>query len=243
MKGEYKLRSFICLGCSETVKGHLPQTRKYCSKECFYSNKPMHKTSITKECLVCHNIFTVPHCRKSAITCSKACSNSHQGRNKISFNCPICKQSKLLSPFFVKGRTRKYCSLKCRDNDPKTKLRLLQMNVNQMKKSPNRLELNLYETLSSLDIKYIPQYIVNNKFAVDAFVPSIKLAIQVDGDYWHTNPNQYSFLDSRQLKRVSLDKSQDAYMKKVGINVIRFWESDIKLNPTIIYDTLKSLLP
>jgi very-short-patch-repair endonuclease len=95
-------------------------------------------------------------------------------------------------------------------------------------KTPNKLEALGYSILEKLDIKFIPQYVINNKFTVDAFLPEKNIVIQFDGDYWHGNKNTYSNPDHRQLKRMALDISQDAYMKKIGILVVRFWESEFK---------------
>ena len=37
----------------------------------------------------------------------------------------------------------------------------------------------------------------------------------------------------RQQRRMGLDRSQDAYMAKVGIVVVRVWESDLKSRPDV----------
>lgn len=45
-----------------------------------------------------------------------------------------------------------------------------------------------------------------------------------DGEYWHTKP-----------KRVLLDKSQDAYLKKCGYKVLRITDREIKNNIKEVY--------
>ena len=45
--------------------------------------------------------------------------------------------------------------------------------------------------------------------------------------------------DSRQDKRMKLDKSQDAYMKKCGCTILRFWESEVKNNREDVYENIR----
>lgn len=116
--------------------------------------------------------------------------------------------------------------MKCRNADPCLSERLIKMRTDQSKSNPNKFEKLAYSILESLGIDFIPQYIVNGKFTVDAFIPSKNIVLQFDGDYWHGNHAIYSTFDSRQKKRMGLDKSQDAYLKKIGIGVFRFWQSD-----------------
>jgi len=97
-----------------------------------------------------------------------------------------------------------------------------------MKQCPNKLEIMGYTFLKELGVKFIAQHIINNKFTVDAFLPDQNIVVQFDGDYWHGNKNIFKTFDHRQRKRMALDISQDKYMNKIGIKVVRFWESDFK---------------
>jgi G:T-mismatch repair DNA endonuclease (very short patch repair protein) len=85
-----------------------------------------------------------------------------------------------------------------------------------------------YSILRELEIEFLPQHTINNKFCVDAFVPEWNLVIQFDGDYWHCHPNKYSKPSKLQKKNINRDKSHDAYMAKCKIDVYRIWESDLK---------------
>ena len=81
---------------------------------------------------------------------------------------------------------------------------------------------------------FIHQYKFNNKFMCDFCFPQQKLIIEVDGDFWHANPNKYtdqSKLHPHQKKGIDRDKSKIAYITKVdngSWTLLRFWESDIK---------------
>ncbi len=66
--------------------------------------------------------------------------------------------------------------------------------------------------------------------AIDIADPEKKLAIFVDGDYWHGNPVKFLIPNNHQVKRISIDKSQNAYLEKCGWKILRFWESEINSN-------------
>jgi very-short-patch-repair endonuclease len=97
--------------------------------------------------------------------------------------------------------------------------------VQQNNKSPNKLEVAECRLLDTLKIEYLAQVLICKKFVVDVLIPELNIVIQWDGDYWH---GYDGIKDARQKKRCNLDKSQDAYMKKAGYTVIRFWEHDVK---------------
>ncbi|MDD4987060.1 MAG: DUF559 domain-containing protein [Dehalococcoidales bacterium] len=81
---------------------------------------------------------------------------------------------------------------------------------------PTNIEKELYSFLAVQKIKFDKQQPINGKFIVDAYVPSHKLVIEADGEYWHSRePN---------IKR---DKSENAYLRKCGYNVIRLKEVEI----------------
>ena len=46
-------------------------------------------------------------------------------------------------------------------------------------------------------------------------------------------------MDYRQKKIYNLDKSQDAYMKKLGIKVLRFWEDEVYKKRSEVIDIIK----
>lgn len=80
----------------------------------------------------------------------------------------------------------------------------------------------------------------------DIAFPSERLAIFVDGDYWHARrlrergttalkkwlktPNQSYWLKKFE-RRVKRDREVNAALRRAGWAVLRFWESDLKKNP------------
>ncbi len=56
-------------------------------------------------------------------------------------------------------------------------------------------------------------------FWIDIAFPSVKLAIECDGDYWHGNKRQQS-----------KDRQKDHYLGRRGWHVLRLSETDINTN-------------
>lgn len=67
----------------------------------------------------------------------------------------------------------------------------------------------------------------------DIFIPKLKLLIEADGDFWHANPIMFptnSPLYPVQQANIENDKIKNILAKKYGFNLIRYWESVIKLD-------------
>ena len=154
----------------------------------------------------------------------------------------MCSKKFRKSPSVATQNNIKYCSQECRNLDPAWHDKLIAMNLKQQSMKQSSIEVIGYGMLDAIGIEYIPQHLIASKFCVDAFVPALSTVIQFDGDYWHFNPSKFQSPDSRQKKRIGLDKSQDAYMKKLGYSVIRIWEHDIKHSAESVMSTLRTLL-
>lgn len=81
---------------------------------------------------------------------------------------------------------------------------------------PTSIELKVYNELKRLGILFEKQKLINNKFIVDAFIPSLNLVIEADGDYWHN-------IETVRRK----DKSENAYLTTCGFKVVRIPEHTI----------------
>ena len=65
----------------------------------------------------------------------------------------------------------------------------------------------------------------------DIVIPSLKLLIEADGDYWHVNPKIYDNkkeLYEIQITNIENDKIKTELAKKENLNLLRYWENDIK---------------
>jgi very-short-patch-repair endonuclease len=112
------------------------------------------------------------------------------------------------------------------------------MNAKLQEGKPTRLEVTGYAMLDEMGIDYLSQYVIGGKFCVDAFIEKSGLVIQFDGDYWHGHPIRFPNPDTRQRRRMNLDHSQDAYLKRCGFRVLRIWESDIIQSPQSMRDRI-----
>lgn len=93
--------------------------------------------------------------------------------------------------------------------------------------APTSIEVLGYEMLDRIGEPYTPQKLLFSKFCVDACLDELPLVIQFDGDYWHGHPERFPEPDERQQRRIHLDRSQDAYLRKCGYTILRIWECDI----------------
>lgn len=68
-------------------------------------------------------------------------------------------------------------------------------------------------------------------FELDIYIPSLKLGVEYDGDYWHSLP-----------KMVEMDKRKNQECYRKGIKLIRIKESDWLKNQEEIKMKLKEIL-
>lgn len=244
MKGieGYSIKTIICRGCGKTSSKRRRPNGKYCSLSCYRtSEKPERKTGRNLACEQCGTVTYVPLSNKLARFCSTECQSSWQGRHKDTYICKICHSRFRWSPS-RKAVNPTYCGIACRNADPEHNSRLRQMNAAQAQNKTNKLEQRGYDLLSALNVHYIPQCLIAKKFCVDAFFPDLGIVIQFDGEYWHGHPERFPNPSQRQLRRMLLDKSQDAYLTKLGYTIVRFWETDIWKNPGYVTATLVHLI-
>lgn len=100
-------------------------------------------------------------------------------------------------------------------------------------KEDTKIEVKIQGFLEELGIEYIKHYYVKEikeKYRCDIFIPSSKLVLEMDGDFWHGNPYIYSKkqLSEKQKDQKIRDKLRTDQMIQKGFKVIRLWEKDIK---------------
>lgn len=81
-------------------------------------------------------------------------------------------------------------------------------------------------------------------YLVDFCFPELKIVVEADGDYWHCNPKYYSIPSKLQKKVVDKDRRERTFFSNKGWTLLRFWETDLKKDPTgclgIIKETVKN---
>jgi G:T-mismatch repair DNA endonuclease (very short patch repair protein) len=231
----YKVRTIVCVSCGTAKTGRMSPRQHYCSLSCYReSPRPVRRTGQTRNCVSCSAPFYASKCNDAARFCGSECYFVWKRRTKDNYTCKICKSHFARSPSLKKNGNPTYCSLRCRDADPDRVAQLRRMNADQATAvGPNNVESVGYAMLDDLGLAYEPQALLFGKFCVDAWVPSRGLVVQFDGDYWHAHPERFPQPDQRQQRRVKLDRSQDAYMAKAGVKVVRVWECELMRRPEI----------
>lgn len=78
------------------------------------------------------------------------------------------------------------------------------------------IEVAVAAVLDALGVEYRTQERIG-RYCADIYIPSRRLVIECDGDYWHTLPG----VQERDQKR-------DDWFRSQGYQVVRLWESDIR---------------
>jgi very-short-patch-repair endonuclease len=157
---------------------------------------------------------------------------------------PKSEESKLKSSKTQKKRYEDNPKLK----EELSKIRLKWMRENSKVKT-SKLENKFIEILNSIglieDIDFIHNHLISNiKTFFDFYFPSKKIIIEVDGDFYHCNPNtKYSTPKYEiQKKNKSNDKRKNTWCHNHNIKLLRYWEKDINERPEWVISELKKEL-
>lgn len=108
----------------------------------------------------------------------------------------------------------------------------------------SKLELRFAKSfLDKLNIRYIYQFKMGSigRF-LDFYLPDHNIAIEVDGDYWHSYGIIYEKMTPTQKKNNRVDKEKNHWCLMNGIPLIRIWEHDINKHPKKVLELLKERL-
>ena len=101
------------------------------------------------------------------------------------------------------------------------------------------------EFLEKLKINYIYQFEAKEigRF-YDFYLPDSRILIEIDGDYYHSNPEKYdeSKLNPMQKHNKRVDEYKNKWALMRGIPLLRIWENDIRNNPEKVFLVLKNMI-
>lgn len=117
----------------------------------------------------------------------------------------------------------------------------LEAQAKKMKKKPTKPEASFESILQELKIEYVSQKIVGGKI-YDFYLPDSNQLCEVDGDYYHANPEKYTELNEMQKSIVKRDKRKNIIASGLGYGLARFWESDILSFPELVKQRLRNIL-
>jgi len=108
----------------------------------------------------------------------------------------------------------------------------------------NKLERLVADELDKLFIPYYFQYFITENGVCKSYDFKIKgkpIILEVDGDFWHGNPNTNNHHIHVKTTIIN-DKLKEDMAFKRGMKVIRLWESDINNDPSIIERVIDCLV-
>lgn len=189
-----------CPVCGQSFSDPKHPDRVYCSRDCMGMAK---RNRITKICITCGKEFDVPVSLGHLVNCSEECRRSHQ--SKV---CQVCGNE--FTPKQSRFETAKYCSKACYQVAWVEHLR-----KRIGKHGPTEPERKAKAALDQLGIPYEPEKRIE-KYLIDFYLPHFQIALEVDGDYWHSLPD---------VKKRDTHKTR--ILGKYGIQVIRITETEI----------------
>jgi len=131
-------------------------------------------------------------------------------------------------------------------NNPQLKIdaskRRIKWLKRKQKKGITKLEKTFEKILDLLNIKNEFQYEYKNRL-FDFYLKDFNILIEVDGDFYHCNPNKY---ETPKYKVQELTINNDDFKNNLcienNIRLLRYWEKDINENPEYIIKDLKEKL-
>ena len=132
------------------------------------------------------------------------------------------------------------------DNKVKTVKKVKVVKKQHPKYGTSKLEDDFAkEFLDKLGVKYVYQFEAKDiGIFFDFYLPDSNLIIEIDGDFWHGNPEKYKKeeLKGHQIRAQRIDEYKTKWALMHSIPILRIWESDIRKNPKKVMETLKETL-
>lgn len=228
---------------------------QYCSNKC--EKEFQHKETFeTRICEICGKPF---ECSKlsTQLLCSVECQklwqetrvgelNPRYKRNKI--KCDWCGSDVFVPDSKLKLNKYFFCGNECRrewysnvysqteewrDMSRKRAVKILEDGLIPFTNTKPQLIVNSF--LDELNINYIAEKGFDY-YCVDNYLSDNNLIIEVNGDYWHSNPFIFSQekLNDIQKTRIRTDKAKHTYiLNHYNIEILYLWEYDILNNPDL----------
>jgi very-short-patch-repair endonuclease len=150
------------------------------------------------------------------------------------------KQSQSAKKRTIHGHTGHKHSQKTKDDGRIRTLKMIQDGV--FKQNRTQPYIKMEELLQSLNIFFIEEQIVHY-WSFDFFIPKFNLYIEVDGDYFHSNPRRWPDGPKSKTQKINYyrDKKKNEFCQENNMVLHRFWEYDILNNTEEVLCILKTL--
>lgn len=120
------------------------------------------------------------------------------------------------------------------------KAKYIEKQAEKMSKKMTWPEREFKKLMKELKVTIVPQKIVMGKI-FDFYIPSKNILIEIDGDYWHGNPELFEEQNGMQRRAAKNDAYKDVIAKGLGYEIERIWESDLKKNYNKVKEKMKQL--
>jgi very-short-patch-repair endonuclease/ribosomal protein S27AE len=189
----------------------------YCSKTCELAAAP----KVDKVCPECGKTFTVLASQAERYNfCSYACRTARTkyqtcercGKPFVAerhLNRHYCSEECRRPPNFVECQT---CGTTFRDVPSATNRRFCSLACYRRFRGETSLEAQVRTALTGMQIDFIQEASIG-RYSVDFLLPTRRIALEVDGAYWHQDPNR--------------DARKNRYLARHGWQVARIPESDV----------------
>ena len=234
------------------------KNKTFCSKKCrddAFINPNPSVEKISVNCTVCNKVvfvFPSKFKKQENFLCSRKCYSKHRSLkyvgNKlynyqdIYLNCEMCDKEFKSSEWYLENKEHQFCSPECYWEHRRKYYKEFYFNEDLRDRSKETLpEKMVREWLEKNNIKIKQEAGFLRKYFVDFYLPDYKAIIEVNGDYWHINPNIYD-LDGNDDNKITLTSQQQEILKNTddtlrknelesyGYKVFVLWETDIHEN-------------
>ncbi len=211
-----------CEECGKQFAATPKSPKRFCSFRCSMSYVHRVRKIYRVErglgvCPMCNSEFQYlpqkPRLGRSSanqIYCSVACADSAKVLPPIEKTCPACAK-----PYLTKHKDQVFCSNACKC-----------ANLGSRRPASD-IEILMRKALERSNLEFIEQMPVGY-YSLDFALPERRIAIECDGEYWH------SFPEAR-----ARDKRKDDFLASQGWKVIRFPGSVIKNDVMACLESIK----
>ena len=223
--------------------------KRFCSIKCrnFHnSNQKKKLPQITKFCLNCGKLFTIPLWFSQQNFCSLSCSHKGQYNGRTVWT--LEQENFLTKNFSEKGP--QWCSEYLPHSYSSITNKAYRLNLKMkpglkfkmLTEKISGLQQEFYQALEQAKIPFEKEFFIKPKFIVDAAIPAANLILQIDGCYWHGHNCRFKTLTERQTAQKKRDAAQDKYLIACGWTILRFWECKFRKNPSACLTQIKMVL-
>jgi G:T-mismatch repair DNA endonuclease (very short patch repair protein) len=168
-------------------------------------------------------------------------SISERRKGRITPEHVKLKQSQSAKKRLIHGHTGRTHSIE--EKNRMRKRTLERIKNGDFAKTNTKPHQELKNILENLQLNYEEEKILSY-WSFDFYLTDYDIYIEVDGDYWHSNPKFYPDGPKTKSQKInySRDISKNNFCNRNNIKLVRFWENDLIQNKKEIICKLEELL-